>query len=61
MIFKNSYVAGLSRLDCPNCYGDNKTVCRNLHGVRLLSISQLGNKFPLFQFTGSSFDVICNA
>lgn len=59
LIFRNSYVSGISRLDCPDCYGDDKiSYCAGGYAVRMLSVTLSGETFPLAKFP-TGHDVIC--
>lgn len=43
LIFKDSYVTGISRPTCTNCYGDNKiSYCAGGYGVRMFTATITG-------------------
>jgi hypothetical protein len=43
MVLKNSYFAGYSRRDCPNCYSEEKIkYCRNGYAVRMFAATITG-------------------
>lgn len=54
---EDSYIAGVSRLNCPKCYAINKTDCSGLHGVRMLTTGLNGELLP--DKFGHGFDVVC--
>ena len=40
LIFKNSYITGISRPSCTTCYGPNKiSYCAGAHAVRMLAVT----------------------
>lgn len=59
LIFKNSFITGISRIDCPYCYGSDKiSYCSNGYAVRMLAVTLTGETFPLKK-KPTGHDVIC--
>ncbi len=59
MIFKNSYITGISRPTCTNCYGDSKiSYCKGGYAVRMFTATISGQSFPLKK-KPTGHDVIC--
>jgi len=57
--FRNSYLSEVSRLGCPNCYTNGRSICNGI-GTQMLVVTQGGEEFPL-KSSPLSFDVICNS
>ena len=59
MIFNDSYITGISRPTCTNCYGDTKIrYCAGGYAVRMFTATITGETFPLKK-KPTGFDVIC--
>lgn len=59
MIFRHSFVTGISRLNCPTCYGSSKiSYCAGGYAVRMLAVTLTGESFPLKK-KPEGHDVIC--
>ena len=59
LIFKNSFITGISRIDCPSCYGSDKiSYCSSGYAVRMLAVTLTGEVFPLKK-KPTGHDVIC--
>ena len=37
--FRDSYITAISRLDCPECYGNGRTKCSGNQAVRMLAVT----------------------
>lgn len=58
-ILRNSYIAGYSRPNCPDCYSDTKiNYCRGGYAVRMFVATISGERFPLIK-NPLGHDVIC--
>jgi hypothetical protein len=61
--FRNSYIAGVARLDCPECFNelsDSQDFCRG-KGVQMMVSTQAGQGFPLDADPLGEFDIICTS
>jgi hypothetical protein len=59
MIFRNSYITGISRPTCTSCYADNKiNYCKGGYAVRMFTATISGESFPLKK-KPVVHDVIC--
>lgn len=59
MIFKDSYVTGISRPTCTNCYGSSKIkYCAGGYAIRMFTATITGETFPLKK-KPTGHDVIC--
>ena len=59
MIFKNSYITGISRPTCTNCYTDATIrYCNGGYAARMFTATISGETFPLKKLP-TVHDVIC--
>ena len=59
MIFKDSYITGISRPTCASCYGSSKiSYCSGGYAVRMFTATITGEAFPLKK-KAKGHDVIC--
>jgi len=61
--FRNSYVAAVARLDCPDCFNalsGSENFCRG-KGVQMMVSTQVGQNVPLKSNPLGEYDVICTS
>ena len=59
LIFRDSFVTGISRMDCPECYSASKIkYCSGGYAVRMFTATITGESFPLVK-RPTGHDVIC--